>query len=141
MLALPVVLVVNDHVLNKAFPGVMTGKLSDVAGLMVLPPLLDMAIRNAKAAIAITGIGSTLVKATATGAWRAHPRCGRWGGTLGDPHRPDREALARSPRSGRRGGRTPTRYPSTRPSFSCSSSRPVPAVTATSYTRDWPYNA
>ncbi|WP_345393526.1 hypothetical protein [Nonomuraea salmonea] len=32
------VLLVNDHLLKAAFPGVVTGKLSDVAGLLVAPP-------------------------------------------------------------------------------------------------------
>lgn len=35
-----VVLVVNDHVLKAAFPGPLTGKLSDVAGLVLAPPLV-----------------------------------------------------------------------------------------------------
>ncbi|MEH1015394.1 hypothetical protein V6U90_20045 [Micromonospora sp. CPCC 206060] len=35
-----IVLVVNDHLLKAAFPGWITGKLSDVAGLVVAPPLL-----------------------------------------------------------------------------------------------------
>ena len=33
-----VLLVLNDHVLKQAWPGVVTGKLSDVAGLVVAPP-------------------------------------------------------------------------------------------------------
>ncbi|WP_433537035.1 hypothetical protein ACQPZK_04245 [Micromonospora sp. CA-249363] len=35
-----VVLVVNDHVLKAAYPGLVTGKLSDVAGLVLAPPLV-----------------------------------------------------------------------------------------------------
>ncbi|MFJ6149530.1 hypothetical protein [Micromonospora profundi] len=35
-----VVLVVNDHVLKPALPGLVTGKLSDVAGLVLAPPLV-----------------------------------------------------------------------------------------------------
>ncbi|MGW3892907.1 hypothetical protein ACWD69_29890 [Micromonospora chokoriensis] len=35
-----VLLVVNDHVLKPAFPGLLTGKLSDVAGLVLAPPLV-----------------------------------------------------------------------------------------------------
>ena len=35
-----VVLVLNDHVLKQAYPGWVTGKLSDVAGLVVAPLLL-----------------------------------------------------------------------------------------------------
>ena len=34
------VLVVNDHVLKAAYPGWVTGKLSDAAGLVLAPPLL-----------------------------------------------------------------------------------------------------
>ena len=33
-------LVVNDHLLKAAFPGLVTGKLSDVAGLLFFPALL-----------------------------------------------------------------------------------------------------
>jgi hypothetical protein len=36
-LAAVVLLVVNDHVLKARFPGLVTGKLSDVAGCFVLP--------------------------------------------------------------------------------------------------------
>ncbi|MFG1887320.1 hypothetical protein ACGFIR_05540 [Micromonospora sp. NPDC049051] len=35
-----VLLVVNDHLLKPAFPGLVTGKLSDVAGLLVAPTLV-----------------------------------------------------------------------------------------------------
>lgn len=35
-----VVLLVNDHVLKAAYPGFVTGKLSDVAGLVFFPLLL-----------------------------------------------------------------------------------------------------
>ncbi|WP_061290881.1 hypothetical protein [Herbidospora cretacea] len=66
-----VVLVVNDHLLKFTWPGVVTGKLSDVAGLIVAPALLDLVLRNAKVSIAVTGVGFTLVKATETGAWLA----------------------------------------------------------------------
>ncbi|WP_157521691.1 hypothetical protein [Herbidospora cretacea] len=66
-----VVLVVNDHVLKQAWPGLVTGKLSDVAGLVLLPALLDLVVRNAVVSIAVTGVGFTLVKATSTGAWLA----------------------------------------------------------------------
>jgi hypothetical protein len=39
-----VVLLVNDHVMKAAAPGWVTGKASDVAGLLVAPPLLALAI-------------------------------------------------------------------------------------------------
>ncbi len=35
-----VVLAVNDHLLKAAFPGLLTGKLSDVAALIVVPPIV-----------------------------------------------------------------------------------------------------
>ncbi|NAS23509.1 hypothetical protein GT755_17635 [Herbidospora sp. NEAU-GS84] len=66
-----VVLVVNDHVLKAAWPGLVTGKLSDVAGLVLFPALLDLVVGRAKVSIAVTGVGFTLVKTTATGAWLA----------------------------------------------------------------------
>ena len=42
-LAALVLLVVNDHVLKAAWPGFVTGKLSDVAGLIVAPLALQAA--------------------------------------------------------------------------------------------------
>ncbi|TCB96187.1 hypothetical protein E0H26_16325 [Micromonospora zingiberis] len=35
-------LILNDHVLKAAYPGWLTGKLSDVAGLVMAPPLLAL---------------------------------------------------------------------------------------------------
>jgi hypothetical protein len=80
-----VVLVINDHVLKAMFPGVVTGKLSDAAGLMVAPPataavlaplLRMMGLRlgpcgAARVAAAITvgyGVGFALVKTSDAGA-------------------------------------------------------------------------
>jgi len=64
------VLVVNDHVLKARYPGLVTGKLSDVAGLILTPPLLAAAVGvfagvpRAKAiALAATGVGFAAVKA------------------------------------------------------------------------------
>lgn len=64
-----VVLVVNDHVLKARYPGLITGKLSDVAGLVLTPPLLAAIIGlfagfpRAKAlALAATGVGFAAVK-------------------------------------------------------------------------------
>ncbi|MEU7914011.1 hypothetical protein, partial [Microbispora bryophytorum] len=37
------VLLVNDHLLKRLWPGMVTGKLSDVAGMLVAPPLLALA--------------------------------------------------------------------------------------------------
>ncbi|WP_062430425.1 hypothetical protein [Herbidospora daliensis] len=66
-----VVLVVNDHLLKHTWPGVVTGKLSDVAGLILLPAVLDLVLRRPALSIAVTGVGFAFVKATATGAWLA----------------------------------------------------------------------
>lgn len=69
-----VLLVLNDHVLKQAWPGVVTGKLSDVAGLVVFPlllavPLATMNVRRPlPAAVVATGAGFALVKASAVGA-------------------------------------------------------------------------
>ena len=35
-------LVLNDHLLKQAYPGWLTGKLSDVSGLVFFPVLLAM---------------------------------------------------------------------------------------------------
>ncbi|MFI6457454.1 hypothetical protein ACIBF6_38595 [Streptosporangium amethystogenes] len=80
------VLLVNDHLLKALWPGPVTGKLSDVAGLLVAPPVLALAFLPALAltragpfstalarlsapvATVATGIGFTLVKTTDGGA-------------------------------------------------------------------------
>ena len=67
-------LAVDDHVLKPRFPGVITGKLSDVAGLAFFPTALVAAfeilvprarvasIAVARAAIALTAAGFVAVK-------------------------------------------------------------------------------
>ncbi|WP_067173473.1 hypothetical protein [Microtetraspora niveoalba] len=63
------VLLLNDHVFKDLWPGPVTGKLSDVAGLVVAPPLVALLVRcPAPAAIVLTGTLFTLVKVTAAGA-------------------------------------------------------------------------
>ena len=57
-----VVLLVNDHVLKAAYPGWVTGKLSDVAGLVVLPPVLSVLGLRRLPSVAVTGLGFTVVK-------------------------------------------------------------------------------
>ncbi|WP_433390005.1 hypothetical protein [Micromonospora sp. KLBMP9576] len=80
-----VLLVINDHLLKAAVPGVVTGKLSDVAGLVLAPPLVAVLLTlvaprlPARAAaatgLALVGVGFTLVKsggsaaAVASAAW------------------------------------------------------------------------
>jgi xanthosine utilization system XapX-like protein len=69
-----VVLALNDHVLKEAWPGVVTGKLSDVAGLVVAPLLLAVLLaviglrRPAPWAVALTGVGFVLTKTSTAGA-------------------------------------------------------------------------
>lgn len=46
-LAAIVLLVFNDHVLKAHVPGVLTGKLSDVAGMIFFPLLLAAALEHA----------------------------------------------------------------------------------------------
>lgn len=69
-----VVLVLNDHVLKQAWPGLVTGKLSDVAGLAVAPLLLAVPLcafgvrRPVPVAIGLTGLGFVLAKTSVAGA-------------------------------------------------------------------------
>ncbi|WP_086845604.1 hypothetical protein [Amycolatopsis kentuckyensis] len=69
------VLLLNDHVLKHAWPGLVTGKLSDFAGLVAAPPVLGLLLglvlagrTAAAAAVLVTGAGFALVKLTAAGA-------------------------------------------------------------------------
>jgi hypothetical protein len=57
------VLVVNDHVLKAAYPGWVTGKLSDVAGLAFFPLLLAAVAER----IGSRGVRVTVIAAAATG--------------------------------------------------------------------------
>ncbi|MER7457084.1 hypothetical protein [Micromonospora sp. NPDC126480] len=82
-----VVLVVNDHLLKPAIPGPVTGKLSDVAGLVLAPPLVAVLLTllaprlpvRAAAAVGLVSVGAgfALVKASgyaaevASAAWTA----------------------------------------------------------------------
>jgi hypothetical protein len=52
------VLILNDHVLKAAFPGLVTGKLSDFAGLIVLPILLIAATEIASSKLGRSWVGS-----------------------------------------------------------------------------------
>lgn len=80
-----ITLVINDHLLKAAHPGLLTGKLSDVAGLVLAPPLvaafaaLALPRLPARAAaglgLGLVGVGFTVVKtsgyvaAAASSAW------------------------------------------------------------------------
>lgn len=70
-----VVLVLNDHVWKHQWPGVVTGKVSDVAWLVVAPPLLALPLalaprvrRPERVALWLAGIVFAAVKATPAGA-------------------------------------------------------------------------
>ena len=69
-----VVLVINDHLLKEAWPGFVTGKLSDVFGLVVAPLLLGVLLTLGRTpsavplALAATGVGFTFCKASVAGA-------------------------------------------------------------------------
>jgi hypothetical protein len=73
------VLLLNDHLFKQVWPGFVTGKLSDVAGLVVAPPLvaLVLARRADLGGVLGTGVLFVLVKATDAGAEGAS-RCGVW---------------------------------------------------------------
>jgi hypothetical protein len=58
-------LVVNDHVLKSAMPGIVTGKLSDFAGLIFFPLLLVAIAEVASSLFGFPVVGSHRVLATA----------------------------------------------------------------------------
>jgi hypothetical protein len=79
------VLVLNDHVLKQAFPGVVTGKLSDVAGLVFFPLALQAtwelglercgrwsapSRRTLVVAVVLTGIGFALANGPGDALYR-----------------------------------------------------------------------
>jgi hypothetical protein len=83
ILAAIVVLVINDQVLKTVMPGFITGKLSDVAGLLFFPALVVAVLEQASAVaghrriagagtvattVLLTGAAFALVKLTAGGA-------------------------------------------------------------------------
>ncbi|GLZ76056.1 hypothetical protein Afil01_08630 [Actinorhabdospora filicis] len=85
------VLYLNDHVFKQAWPGPVTGKLSDVAGMVMFPALLGamaglvgVPLRVSRwAAPVVTAAGFAWVKATVAGAAAASAA---WGGVvLRDP--------------------------------------------------------
>jgi tetratricopeptide (TPR) repeat protein len=71
-------LVLNDHVLKQAFPGLITGKLSDFAGLFAFAVFLSVAIRRHIPAIHVAIAGAFV-------AWKsplADPLIEAWNATL-----------------------------------------------------------
>jgi hypothetical protein len=75
------VLVVNDHLLKAALPGLVTGKLSDAAGLVLAPPLLALVVRRPAAAMWSVAVGFSLVKSF---GYAAELASGLWG-VVGGP--------------------------------------------------------
>lgn len=69
-----VVMALNDHMLKQAWPGFVTGKLSDVAGLVVAPLVLAVVLAAARVpravvvSVALTGAVFAWVKTTALGS-------------------------------------------------------------------------
>lgn len=74
-------LLINDHLLKPAFPGVVTGKLSDVAGLVMAPALVAVLLTRPAAALAAR------LRA-------AFPRAERRARTAGRPSEADRRSRA-----------------------------------------------
>lgn len=64
------VLALNDHVWKRALPGLLTGKLSDVAGLVFFPALLAAAwgLANARKASAGNALAVLVTASIATAA-------------------------------------------------------------------------
>ena len=89
------ILLLNDHVLKSVSPGALTGKLSDVAGLLFFPALLVAAVELSGStlgrpvarprrllawAVLLTGVVFTIVKVwpTATHVWAAVLGTAQW---------------------------------------------------------------
>ncbi len=75
-------LVLNDHVLKSRWPGPVTGKLSDVAGVTMIAIVLAALSRRVDVAIAVTALAFGLLKTVPAAAHRAAPVLG--GTTLTD---------------------------------------------------------
>lgn len=76
-------LVVNDHVLKDAWPGLVTGKLSDVAGVAMVAIALTAVLGRPAPAAAATAVAFTLLKTVPDVAVWAEPVLG--GRTRTDP--------------------------------------------------------
>ncbi len=77
------VLLLNDHVLKAAWPGLVTGKLSDVAGVVMVAVGLMAATRSRRAAFGATAVTFALLKTQPVVAVWAEPVLG--GATRTDP--------------------------------------------------------
>ncbi len=61
------VFALNDHYLKYAYTSWLTGKLSDFAGLIFFPLLLELLVKNRQWAVLLTGMGFAMVKLTTVG--------------------------------------------------------------------------
>lgn len=77
------VLIINDHVLKSAWPGFVTGKLSDVAGCLMVAVVLTAVLRRAGAACVATAVAFTVLKVLPAAPIWAAPLLG--GATHTDP--------------------------------------------------------
>ncbi|MFT7597236.1 MAG: hypothetical protein ACI8TP_000154 [Acidimicrobiales bacterium] len=77
------VLAVNDHLLKAAWPGLVTGKLSDVAGVFVVAIVSSVLLNNRVAGLTLTIIGFGALKTAPAVAFAAAPLLG--GVTRTDP--------------------------------------------------------
>lgn len=77
------VLLVNDHVLKAAWPGLVTGKLSDVAGVAMIAILLTAVLGRREVGFGLTVAGFALLKTVPIAAVWASPVLG--GVTRTDP--------------------------------------------------------
>jgi hypothetical protein len=76
-------LVINDHVLKAAWPGFVTGKLSDVAGVVMVAILLAALLRRPSAACGATAVAFVALKVVPIMPTWAAPVLG--GATRTDP--------------------------------------------------------
>ena len=57
----------NDHIFKYAYPSYLTGKMSDLMGLVFFPLLLEYLLRSRLLSVLVAGVGFTLAKTTTFG--------------------------------------------------------------------------
>jgi hypothetical protein len=75
-------LAVNDHLLKQRWPGLITGKLSDFAGVIMVAILLTAILKQPRLAFALTGVSFVILKSIPAAATLAAPILG--GSTVTD---------------------------------------------------------
>ena len=75
-----IVLVANDHVWKYSHPGWLTGKLSDVAGLIVFPLVLSAALRLVSSSERLLGgcVAATMIVFTLVKLWAPATHACAW---------------------------------------------------------------